>query len=197
MSVLLAHQWYGPVDSLWLYVMAPGDCGELGDVAGTVVAQALAVQGVRVVRFAAPVDGTDNDWEAAITAFVGTRSGSQRLLLGGQSRGARVSVGLAAPLGADALLLWSYPFHPRRSPTEVTGLARLNACTAPVWLCQGSRDAMGNREQVRGYDLGGHINVHWMEDANHNLVPRKRSGLQQEALLRHAVEVVADDMLKS
>ena len=115
MSPAPAHHWYGLPTAPWLVVMAPGDCGQLEDVCGTVIAEALASHGLRVVRFAAPVDGTDTDWADAITAFAAMRTDGQRLVIGGQSRGARVSVPLATAVGADALLLWSYPFHPRRS----------------------------------------------------------------------------------
>ncbi len=197
MSVALAHCWYGPTTARWLYVMAPGDCGELSDVSGTVIAEALAASGVRVVRFAAPVDGADADWVAAIAAFASGRVESQRLVIGGQSRGARVCVSLAGALGAEAMLLWSYPFHPRRSQTSLGGLDALKACSVPVWLCQGSRDALGNREQVRGYALSDNVRVHWLEDANHDLVPRERSGFRREALLREAVAHVVEGLLCS
>ncbi|MFT6818175.1 MAG: putative alpha/beta-hydrolase family hydrolase [Myxococcota bacterium] len=197
MSVALAYRCYGPVTAPWLYVMAPGDCGELSDASGTVIAEALAQRGVRVIRFAAPVDGTDADWAEAITMFASTRTASQHLVVGGQSRGARVSVSLAENLDAHALLLWSYPFHPRRCATSLTALDALIACRTPVWLCQGSRDALGNREQVRGYSLPDTVQVHWVEDGNHDLVPRERSGLQREGVLRVAVDAVAEGMLRS
>ena len=177
--------------------MAPGDCGQLEDVCGTVIAEALASHGLRVVRFAAPVDGTDTDWADAITAFAAMRTDGQRLVIGGQSRGARVSVPLATAVGADALLLWSYPFHPRRSPTSLAARDALNDCRLPMWLCQGSRDALGNREQVLGYGLPERIDVHWLEDANHDLVPRQRSGLQRAVLLREAVAHVVEGLLCS
>lgn len=190
-------RWVGPRASPWLYVMAPGDCGELEDVSGSVIAGALAGHGVRVVRFAAPPTGGDSEWVQAIAKLSATHHPGQCLVLGGQSRGARVSVSLAPVLGAQALWLWSYPFHPRRSPTSLSALHALAGCPVPVWLGQGSRDALGNREQIRGYSLPSHVQVHWVEDANHDLVPRARTGLHREDVLRSAVDVLAASMLSS
>ena len=61
----------------------------------------------------------------------------------------------------------------------------------PVLLCQGTRDAHGNQQQVIGYRLPPHIRVHWLLDANHALCPRPSSGHRQKDQLADAASVAA------
>ena len=43
----------------------------------------------------------------------------------------------------------------------------------PTLVCQGTRDPLGNREEVAGYSLSPAIEVLWLEDGDHDLKPRK------------------------
>ena len=40
-------------------------------------------------------------------------------------------------------------------------------------ICQGTRDPFGTREEVPGYQLSATTQVHWFEDGDHDLKPRK------------------------
>ena len=59
-------------------------------------------------------------------------------------------------------------------------------------VVQGERDALGNREEVDGYQLPRHFQVEWLEDGDHSFKPRKASGYTQEQHLQQAVQVMAD-----
>ncbi|MGI9282145.1 MAG: alpha/beta family hydrolase [Endozoicomonas sp.] len=57
-------------------------------------------------------------------------------------------------------------------------------------MVQGSRDAMGDHSTVQGYDLSKNIQLHWLEDGNHDLKPRVKSGFTHEQHLLEAAETV-------
>ena len=193
--MMLTH---GPLESAHLVVLAPGDSGRLEDTAPTLISETLAAAGIRVVRFAFPDcksrDGALRDelLRGNIEAAVSAHLGGRQLILGGLSRGARVGASLAGALGARGLLGFAYPFHTREDPDTHGRERELGALGVPALICQGTRDSHGNREQVRGYGLPDHIRVHWLEDANHALHPRERSGFTQAEQLAEACRVAAD-----
>ncbi len=200
---MLPHlTWHGPEDSAELVVLAPGDMGELSDTGPTAIAEGLANAGVRVARFPFPPlrdpriladDATARDalLATAIREVVEYRRPQQRLVLAGVSRGARVSGSLVDTLGAAGLLAFAYPFHPRQDPDVGDRVEALSCLRVPALICQGTRDSHGNRQQVRGYRLPPHIRVYWLEDANHALHPRARSGHTQAQQLAEATVVAA------
>jgi predicted alpha/beta-hydrolase family hydrolase len=50
----------------------------------------------------------------------------------------------------------------------------------PTLIVQGERDPFGNREEVAGYKLSQAIRLHWIEDGDHNLTPRRSSGRTEQ-----------------
>lgn len=191
----------GPTSSPALVVLAPGDMGRCEDPAASVIASTLAAAGLQVVQFDAPPHAGEealDDARFAVKIQQATRQAAegQLLVLGGLSRGARVAASLAAELDAAALLAFAFPFHPRRDPDPGPRLATLGRLQIPVWIFQGSRDSHGNREQVTGYALGANIAVHWLEDANHLLIPRQRSGREQGEQLAASAELAASLILE-
>jgi predicted alpha/beta-hydrolase family hydrolase len=58
---------------------------------------------------------------------------------------------------------------------------------------------MGTLEDVNGYLQKGEINasiqVHWLEDGNHDLKPRKVSGFSHQQHIDSAIEQVAEFVL--
>ena len=191
------YAWNGPEDSPWFLVLAPGDHARLDDDAPATIARHLGEAGVRVVRFGFPPctsnDGGKRDALLAdhIRQAAALKAASQRLVLGGLSRGARVSGDLASTLGAAALVAFAYPFHARHDPDPGARAQALGQVSVPMMLCQGTRDSRGNRQQVTGYRLPEHIRVHWLEDANHALEPRARSGSTQAEQLHQASDLIA------
>ena len=84
-----------------------------------------------------------------------------------------------------------YPFHPpgRLDRLRVAHLAELETTTLIV---QGTRDALGNCEEIEGYTLSPAIRLLFVEDGDHSLKPRVRSGRTLDQNLRQAVDAVAD-----
>ena len=194
-TMMITH---GPVDSRHLLVLAPGDFGRLEDTAPTLISEALGRAGLRIVRFPFPLcDASDTEVRDAlltekIREAIDEHQAGRKLILGGISRGARVSASLMDAVGGAGLLGFAYPFHSREDPDPRGREVALGALSVPAFICQGTRDSHGNREQIRGYGLPAHIQVHWLEDANHALHPRARSGFTQSQQLTQACHLAAD-----
>ena len=56
-----------------------------------------------------------------------------------------------------------YPFHPLGKP-EVLRTQHLRGMTAPCLIVQGERDAMGQMNDVAGYDLSSAVRLRWIPD---------------------------------
>lgn len=104
----------------------------------------------------------------------------QRLFIGGKSMGGRMATLVAAEKhetfdisGAFAL---GYPFHPPGKPSSLR-TDHFSEISVPVLICQGERDTFGNKTEVPGYDIPETFKINWLPDGNHDLAPRKASGL--------------------
>lgn len=172
-TILFAHGAGAPMDS----------------PAMTAIADALADQGVRVVRFefsymaTRRTDGTrkpppraeklNSEYLAAIEEL----EVDHPLIIGGKSMGGRVASMIADELfEADriaGLLCVGYPFHPI-GKLEKLRTEHLRHLRTPTLICQGTRDQFGSKDEVSEYELSPAIQVRWFEDGDHNLKPRKR-----------------------
>ena len=56
---------------------------------------------------------------------------------------------------------------------------------------QGERDSFGGVSEVDGYELSSSIELAWMPDGNHSLVPRVRSGFTAAQNLDEATARIA------
>lgn len=101
----------------------------------------------------------------------------RHLVIGGKSMGGRVASMAADNLYAEGsirgLLCLGYPFHPPGKPEKLR-TAHLEALETPCLIFQGTRDPFGTREEVTSYDLSSAIQLHWFEDGDHDLKPRKK-----------------------
>ncbi len=170
------------------------------------LAERLAARGVQVIRFEFPymaqrrVDGKRRPpsrapqlldyWHEQIAA-ARARLGAQPLLIGGKSMGGRMASLVADEAEVDGLACLGYPFYapgkPERPRTE-----HLVDLRTPGVIVQGTRDALGNRERVSGYTLSPTLFLHWLEDGDHDLKPRVKSGYTQIQHFEAAADVVAD-----
>jgi hypothetical protein len=57
-------------------------------------------------------------------------------------------------------------------------------------ILQGSRDPFGTREEVAAYALSPAIRLHWVEDGDHNLTPRKRSGRSRSEAWAEGIDAI-------
>lgn len=188
---------FGPPCAPLVLVFAPGDGGPPVDPLLEALGHALAGQGVLTLGFEAPKgapQSRDERWRDEIVQRCAGLEKPQRLILGGYSRGARIAAGLAAQLGARAFLGFGYPLHGVREskcPVRMEALAQLGI---PALICQGERDAHGNRSQVQGYDLPKHLQWHWMPGLKHALWRDERLLPQVAAALEPACRFVAGHM---
>ncbi|MBM3973110.1 MAG: alpha/beta fold hydrolase [Planctomycetes bacterium] len=146
------------------------------------VAAALAGPQRRVVRFDFPyrkagrtlpdkLPALQDALRAAVAAH-----GRGAVALAGKSLGGRVGSTLADELGVRALVCFGYPFHPPKNPTKLR-TAHLASLATPTLMLQGERDPFGTRAEVAGYRLPATITVQWLPDGDHDLAPRRQSGL--------------------
>ena len=110
--------------------------------------------------------------------------------IGGKSMGGRVASMVADEVGAAGLVCLGYPFHPPGRPTTLR-VDHLRELATPALVLQGTRDTFGTPEEVAGYPLAAGITVHWLEDGDHSLKPRKRSGRTLEQNLAEAADQIA------
>jgi predicted alpha/beta-hydrolase family hydrolase len=119
----------------------------------------------------------------------------EAILIGGKSFGGRVASLIADELWNDkavaGLVCLGYPFHPPGKP-EQPRTAHLRLLECPTLICQGTRDPFGTQTDVAGYELSSSIEIHWLEDGEHNFQPRKAvSGLSFAENLDAAADAVA------
>ena len=154
-------------------------------------AEGLAARGWRVARFEFPYMARRRSeakrpppdrqpvlletWQAVIGHL-----GPERLVIGGKSMGGRMASLIADEAHAEGrgvrgLACLGYPFHPAGRPERLR-TEHLAALKTRCLICQGTRDALGNAEEVAGYALSPAIRLHWAADGDHDLKPRKASG---------------------
>ncbi|MBK5920772.1 alpha/beta hydrolase [Rhodothalassium salexigens] len=197
----------GPADATTTLVLAHGAGAPMDSAFMDRVAHGLGTHGVRVVRFEFDymarrrTDGVKRPPEAQAKLLarftrVIDRVAEQaapaggRLALGGKSMGGRMATLLAAQGVGDAVAVFGYPFHPPGKPERLR-LDHFPALGCPVLIAQGSRDPFGTRDEVAGYPLPATVHLHWAEDGNHDLKPRKASGRSHDDTIDDAVAAVA------
>lgn len=110
------------------------------------------------------------------------------LFVAGKSLGARVAAACAARVGARGVIAFGYPFHPPRAPDKLR-VALLQALEVPCLVVQGTRDPFGSPAEVERYQLGSHVQVCWLAEADHDLTPPKRSGATRATSIAEACAV--------
>lgn len=181
-TLLLAHGAGAPMDSEFMNMLA---------------AQ-LAGQGVRVLRFEFPYmagrrsGGSKRPPDRApvlLQAFAEAldQAGGESVFIGGKSMGGRMATMLTVERRCRGVICFGYPFHPPGKP-EKTRLDHFADMQTATLICQGERDPFGTREDVAGYALPDSVQLHWLQDGNHDLAPRRASGLGQQDNIRLAAE---------
>lgn len=117
------------------------------------------------------------------------------LFIGGKSLGGRVASMVAQELyGAGqiaGLVCLGYPFHPPGKPEKLR-TDHLMTLSAPMLIVQGERDPFGTLQDVAGYGLPGNIRLQWAPDGDHDLKPRKKSGMTAEQNWQEAIQAIGD-----
>ncbi|MGB5811248.1 MAG: alpha/beta family hydrolase [Polyangiales bacterium] len=177
----------GPADAKMRLVLAHGAGAPMDSPFMDTLATAIAEHGVAVIRFEFEymakrrVDGKRRGPDrgpkllAQFRDIVATLGDPSRLVVGGKSMGGRIASMVADDLGVAGVTCFGYPFHPPGKPDRLR-TAHLEALRSPCLIVQGTRDRFGTPEEVDTYPLAPTISVTWVEDGDHSLKPRKKSG---------------------
>ncbi len=209
-TLVLAHGAGAPMDSPFLATMAAGLAER-----GVRVAR-FEFSYMRARREGGGRKAPDREpelrraWLAAIAAIGATAAtgaagefgtsgagdpegGGRRLWIGGKSMGGRIASMIANQAGVRGLVCLGYPFRPPGADPAVAArrTAHLRDLRTPTLIVQGTRDSFGGPDEVAGYTLSPRIRVHWIEDGDHSLKPRKSSGRTEAQNLAEAMDAVA------
>ena len=168
------------------------------------LAALIAEQGVFVLRFDFPYmikrheDGKQRPPDRLpklLDAYLEVINDVARpCVIGGKSMGGRVASVLSQsaekPGSVKGCACLGYPFHPPGKP-ESLRTEHLLALSTPIFIAQGTRDAMGTQEEVAAMALDNSLEFVWLADGNHDLKPRKASGFSHEDHLNTTAERVA------
>lgn len=199
----------GPDDARVTILLAHGAGAPMDSASLTATAKALAEAGFRVARFEfgymagrrteagrRPPPKAETVMPEFIAAVDDLGPTNGPLLIGGKSMGGRVASMVADTLfQADrisGLVCLGYPFHPPGKPTQLR-TKHLKDLTAPTLIVQGTRDEFGVPDEVTTYDLAKTITLHWVDDGDHDLKPRKPvTGLSGAEAVRGIAATVKD-----
>ena len=194
----------GPVDGP-LFVFAHGAGAPATADFMEAIAKGLALQGIRVARFNFPYmqqrvdNGTRRPPERAPKLIAQYQqliaSIDQPMVIGGKSMGGRMASLVASDPTTDELSVNSkikgivclgFPFHPANKP-ETLRTEHFPLIKQAVFIAQGERDKLGTKEDVAGYGLPDNIEWLWLEDGDHDLKPRVKSGFTHQAHLQKTI----------
>ena len=105
----------------------------------------------------------------------------------GKSMGGRMATMIVERADIASCFVYGYPFY-ATGKKDKPRTEHLTDLKTPVHIFQGTRDVMGNLETVTGYTLSDAVSLYWLEDGDHDLKPRKMSGLTQDEHIANAVE---------
>ena len=191
----------GPTSSHLTVALAHGAGAPMDTPFMTFFAEGLAARGYRVARFEFPYMAARRSegkrkppdrqpvlletWRGVIAEI-----GAENLVIGGKSMGGRMASLIADEAKVKGLLCLGYPFYGagRKDKPRTEHLKDLKT---PTLICQGQRDPMGDLESVSALQLSPAIHVHWATDGDHDLKPRKASGLTHDQNLTAALDAAA------
>lgn len=163
------------------------------------VSHYLSRHGLQVIRFEFPymqqcrLDGKKRPPDRAdklLTAFrkiVEECPGDRPIFLAGKSMGGRIATMILESSDVNCCFVFGYPFHPIGKQLT-TRTEHFQELTKPVYIFQGDRDPMGNKDEVAQYSLPSAVRIHWLPDGNHDLKPRKASGFTQQEHIYSALD---------
>jgi predicted alpha/beta-hydrolase family hydrolase len=192
----------GPHDAPRTVVLAHGAGAPMDSPFMEQVARGLVRNGFRAVRFEFPYmrerrhsgrrrspDSTGvlcRAWHEVVERL----GGAAELVIGGKSLGGRIASMIADAVDARGLVCLGYPFHPPGKP-GVRRISHLRDLRTATLIVQGTRDALGSREEIDGYGLPERIRFVFLEDGDHSFKPRVKSGRTERQNLEAAVQAIS------
>lgn len=141
---------------------------------------------------------------SAMAQVINEQSDELPLFLAGKSMGGRVAatitsqlgdvdelIGFNAAQGIKGTICYGYPFHPSAKPGSLR-LAPLQERIRPVIIIQGERDKLGDRAEIECYEVAECCQIHFVEDGDHDLKPRVKSGFTHQAHIKTAAKVTSN-----
>ncbi|HEX4211482.1 MAG TPA: alpha/beta fold hydrolase [Candidatus Binataceae bacterium] len=195
----------GPTKAKLTLVLAHGAGAAMDSPFMTTIAEGVASAAIKVVRFEFPYmqrrrasgkGGAPDPERVLLQSWrdtIAELGGGASLVIGGKSLGGRIASMIADEARVRGLVCLGYPFHPPGKP-ERTRIRHLESLRTPGLILQGTRDPFGSPKDLSGYRLPATIRVEWIEDGEHSLKPRARSGRTEADNLRNAIRLVTDFM---
>lgn len=128
-------------------------------------------------------------WRAQLDEVIRTLPQGRKLFIGGKSLGGRMASLIADESAINGLICLGYPFHPAGKPAQLR-TEHLAQLKTPTLIVQGTRDRLGDHDEVATYTLSAAIKIHWLADGDHDLKPRVKSGFTHTQHIQAAVEGV-------
>jgi len=195
----------GPEDGP-LFVFAHGAGAPADSDFMETITAGLVLRGIRVARFNFAYmqqrieNGTRRPPERAeklITQYAELITGiDQAVVIGGKSMGGRIASLLATQCAfhnitnVKGIICLGFPFHPVGKPEKLRTL-HFPLIQQDTLIIQGERDRLGSRDEVQSYGLPEEIQWLWLEDGDHDLKPRIKSGFSYQAHLEKALDNMA------
>lgn len=184
--------WNGPTTAENCIILAHGAGAPMDTDFMNYFAEKLAKAGMRVLRFEFPYMALrreghgrrpPNPRNALLTSWlqmiaVCREIHSGPLYIGGKSMGGRMASMIADESAVDGLVLLGYPFYAtgKQDKPRIDHLVDMRTLTL---ILQGERDPMGDIQTVKRFLLSEKIKIEWLPDGNHDLTPRKKSGISE------------------
>lgn len=193
----------GPSRPRWLFAYAPGAGSGIDDPFALHAAEALAGDGIAVLRFQFPYQEQrkrrpdsnqvlEATWRTVLRrAREMGREREARVVAGGRSMGGRIaSQVVAAGEPVDALALFAYPLHSPGRPYQLRD-DHLGTITVPALFCSGTRDAFATADELqRAAALLRQGEVHILEGADHGFAASRASGRRREDVWQEACQAL-------
>ncbi len=195
-----------PADAKWLLVLGHGAGAGMRHPFMSALAGELARVGLATLRYQFPYMEERRkvpDRPAVLTATVAAavraaaEAGAELpLLAGGKSMGGRMTSQAAAEgkiEGVRGIVFFGFPLHPPKAPgtKRAEHLAKVNV---PMLFLQGTRDELADLKLLKPIcaKLGKSATLHVIETADHSFHVLKKSGRNDEEVLRELAETTAD-----
>ena len=191
----------GPKDAEITIALAHGAGALMDSAFMSKFAEKLGAAGFRVARFEFPYMikrremGTKrppdrapfllDTWRGVIEDL-----GADNLVIGGKSMGGRIASMVADKTRVRGLVCLGYPFHGPGQSMNPDRIAHLENIQTPSLICQGTRDSLGNKNDLNDCTLSKAITLHWLEDGDHSFKPRKASGLTESENWKSAIGAI-------
>lgn len=116
--------------------------------------------------------------------------GAKAEFIGGKSMGGRMAAIASTEQRVKGVVCFGYPFHPPAKPEKLR-LEPLLQSPGPVLIVQGTRDKLGSRDDAASYSLPQTVQMKWLEDGDHDLKPRVKSGFTHAQHIHTAASTAA------